>query len=357
MTEILLMRLIPRKPLPQPTAKPLYGVNLGGWLLIEKWMTPSLFKGIDAVDEYTFCQKMGGGLTQKLLHHRETFITQSDFAWLQLHGIEAVRLPVGYWVFGEEEPYHAAIDYVDKAFTWAESTGIKILLDLHGAPGSQNGKQESGRIGKIGWPGDKQNVLKTLQIIKRLAVRYKDNPALLGIELLNEPDSGISRRKLAKYYETAYRLIREQCGDDTWVVFSDNFKPRRWKRKLRGSEYANTYIDTHQYQAYTKRDQKMNIAGHLDKTLNKIPHTLAKIQKYHPVIIGEWSLALNAASLQNFNEQQMLAARRAYGDAQLITYEHMDAWFYWSYKTEDGGPWSFRDCIENGWLPDFKTYK
>lgn len=32
------------------------GVNLGGWLLLERWMSPSLFAGTDAVDEYTLMQ-------------------------------------------------------------------------------------------------------------------------------------------------------------------------------------------------------------------------------------------------------------------------------------------------------------
>lgn len=29
----------------------LQGVNLGGWLVLEKWMTPSLFDGTTAADE------------------------------------------------------------------------------------------------------------------------------------------------------------------------------------------------------------------------------------------------------------------------------------------------------------------
>ncbi|MCY0903238.1 MAG: glucan 1,3-beta-glucosidase, partial [Firmicutes bacterium] len=31
------------------------GVNLGGWLVLERWMTPSLFAGLDAKDETDFC--------------------------------------------------------------------------------------------------------------------------------------------------------------------------------------------------------------------------------------------------------------------------------------------------------------
>ncbi len=30
------------------------GVNLGNWLVLEKWMSPSLFAGTDAADEGWF---------------------------------------------------------------------------------------------------------------------------------------------------------------------------------------------------------------------------------------------------------------------------------------------------------------
>ena len=35
-----------------PTTR-LRGVNLGGWLVLEKWMTASLFDGLEATDETT----------------------------------------------------------------------------------------------------------------------------------------------------------------------------------------------------------------------------------------------------------------------------------------------------------------
>jgi aryl-phospho-beta-D-glucosidase BglC (GH1 family) len=57
-----------------------------------------------------------------------------------------VRLPVGYWNV-IEDPYHRyapkdhtkALKYIDLCFDWAEKYGLTVLLDLHGAPGSQNG--------------------------------------------------------------------------------------------------------------------------------------------------------------------------------------------------------------------------
>ena len=71
----------------------LHGVNLGGWLVLERWMTPSLFADTDARDEYTFMQTPGA--REKLREHQKNFIRESDFKWLRDNGIEAVRIPVG----------------------------------------------------------------------------------------------------------------------------------------------------------------------------------------------------------------------------------------------------------------------
>lgn len=341
-----------RKP-PVALTPPIRGVNLGGWLVLEKWMTPSLFEGMDASDEYGYCTRASKAAMEKLESHRRTFITKNDFVWLKQQGIDAVRLPVGYWVFGDEQPYAGTIDYVDQTFAWAEQTGIKVLLDLHGAPGSQNGKDHSGRIGKKAWHTSEQNIAKTLDVLGRLADRYKDSTSLLGVELLNEPGWMLPRGRLRRYYQASYALIRKICGDAVWVVYSDFFPPFFWKTSIRRHKYTNMYVDTHHYQAFSRQDRRSDLARHMQKILRKTPRRLARMQRTNPVIVGEWSLALDPQSLRGLNAAQIEAAYRAYAGAQLVAYEHAAAWFYWSYKTEEGGVWSFRDCVEKGLLPSY----
>ena len=110
-------------------------------------------------------------------------------------------------------------------------------------------------------------------------------------------------------------------------------------------------MDTHQYQTFEAKDRKLDISGHLEKTAGKVPKTLAAMRAYHPIIIGEWSLALDAESLQGLDAAQMEAAYRAYGASQLLAYSQSSAWFFWTYRTEQGGVWNYRDCIKNNWLP------
>lgn len=330
------------------THPPLRGVNLGGWLVLEKWITPSLFRGTESADEYSLCQKGNMEIQMRLRQHRDSFITIDDFVWLQKQGIQAVRLPIGYWVFGDEPPYSATIEYVDKAFAWARDTGIFILLDMHAAPGSQNGLDHSGRIGACNWADEEHNVIKTLAVIAKLAGRYRRHPNLLGFELLNEPKWSLSPSKLKKYYTAAYKLIRKECGPHVWVVFYEGLLLRWWLRSLRRRGYTNVVIDTHQYQAYSKRDKQLDLHGHIQKTLHNVPQVLARLRRHNPIMIGEWSLAGLESDIE---PMQLDAARRDYGSAQLLTYGQSSAWFYWTYRTEEGGVWSYRDCVARGWLP------
>ena len=88
------------------TAMKLRGVNLGSWLVLEKWMVPSLFEGLQATDETTWCAEMGPLAAERLRAHWDSFITREDFRWIAGHGLNAVRIPVGHWIFGPDYPYH-----------------------------------------------------------------------------------------------------------------------------------------------------------------------------------------------------------------------------------------------------------
>jgi glucan 1,3-beta-glucosidase len=327
------------------------GVNLGGWLVLEKWITPAVFEGTTARDEFTLCEKLGEQASDVLRVHRDNFITEADFRWLQQHGVTAVRLPVGYWVFGDEKPYVGAIEYVDKAFEWAEANGLKILLDLHTAPGSQNGYDHSGRIGDIGWHTS-ENMTKTLATVERLAKRYKGRDSLLGIELINEPSWLTRRTKLREYYEKGYEKVRAHCGTNVAVVVSDAFHPTRWRRVMQSDKYQRRMLDIHLYQLFNRKDIKLSLEGHLSRTAHDWAKMLKKVSKHWPIVIGEWSAALPEKAFKDYSPESRTAAIRAYASGQLAVFErYAVGWFYWTYRTQNGGVWSYRWCVEQGILP------
>lgn len=126
----------------------LQGVNLGGWLVLEKWMTPSLFDGTTAADETYFCHDLGEDRArERLKTFRDTFIQRRDFAEIADHGFNAVRIPVPFFIFEDIGPYIHCYEYLDRAFEWAEEFQLKILIDLHTVPGGHNGTDNSGISG------------------------------------------------------------------------------------------------------------------------------------------------------------------------------------------------------------------
>lgn len=328
-------------------SRAIHGVNLGGWLVLEPWITPSLFKGMpDIRDEYRFCDTASPVRTKQLKEFRRRWVTEDDFKWLQEHGIEAVRIPVGYWLFGDEPPYVGTVDFLDKAFAWGRKHDIKVLVCLHGALGSQNGNDHSGQIGAVGWGSD-DTVRKTMDVLRKLVARYQDHSALLGFELLNEPSPTIGKRRLKRYYRQAYTLIRRQCAPGTWVVIGDCFQPARWSFALHWPWYRDVYLDLHQYQVFTPHDKALDIAGHIEKT-ERIGRKLRWLGWHRRYIIGEWSASLDPQSLHGLDDTGKSQAYRSYMAAQLAAYDRADAWFYWNYKTESGGAWSYRAMISSG---------
>jgi glucan 1,3-beta-glucosidase len=329
------------------------GVNLGGWLALEKWITPAVFSGLKAADEYSLCQELGPAkASAHLKKHRETWITADDFQWLAALGMNAIRLPITYGIAEENAPFVTGMDTLDWAFRTAKAHRLGVLLDLHGVPGSQNGWDHSGRQGELGWHTSKANIDHSLRIIGDLAVRCKGYDNLIGIELLNEPRWDVPLDVLKRFYIEAYHRVRDQIGPEkAAVVIHDAFRPLEWSEFMRAPEFANVILDTHRYQCFTDDDHKRHLHQQVELALLAREKQLAAMQKQLPTIVGEWSCALPPESLGGRNGFALDVGMRAYGDAQLINFDATRGWFYWTYKIQDGGAWSFRDCVNRGWMP------
>ena len=97
------------------------GVNLGNWLVLEKWMSPALFDGTTAEDEYYLPTQLSSEVYEaRIKVHRSEYISERDFATIKRIGLDTVRIPVPYFIFGDREPFIGCIEELDKAFNWAE---------------------------------------------------------------------------------------------------------------------------------------------------------------------------------------------------------------------------------------------
>lgn len=319
------------------------GVNLGGWLVLEKWITPAVFEGSNAKDEYSLCLELGSEEASKRLQvHRDSFITRDIIRQLAESGLTMLRVPVGYWLF---EPIHPFVGegykYIDWLFKRADEFDMQIILDVHAAPGSQNGRDHSGRAGKINWT-KVENIEATLKFIKKLAQRYGHHPRLYGVEVLNEPHRWcISIRTLMSYYERSYQIIDTECRSSVKVIFSDAFRGEGVAKRLGKYKWQRAILDVHMYQLFNVFDRLLSFNGHLRKASDKWPALLHRLSVHLPVLVGEWSAALRTRkSYDRDNYVQYFEAQRLTFDREAI------GWTYWTIRTQDRGVWSLLDHPE-----------
>lgn len=309
-------------------ATSIHGVNLGGWLVIEKWITPSLFTGTDAIDEYTLSLHPNG--KRRIKEHRQTFITENDFKWLHTHGINLVRIPVGHWLFDTTD-----IQHLDNAMSWAEKHDIKVLIDMHAAPGSQNGHDHSGRSGKAEWFNNTDHIDKTTNLLNKIAKRYQKSPALWGIELLNEPVISSIRHYfiLLTFYRHAYSSLTKILPAGTKIVFHDSFHPFLLTGALLQRKSHPVVMDVHWYGFESKKTEFRTFLHH---TATKRKWLLRILQLWQPVIVGEWSGVLP----RQFEQSRSIISQNI--ASQRTVYEISAGHIFWTYRVENKDAWNFR---------------
>lgn len=327
------------------TNKQLKGVNLGGWLVLERWMTPRLFEDTTAKDEYSFMQTAGA--KEKIEKHRQEFITESDFAWLAQHGMNAVRIPVGYWIIEGDDSYTPAIEYLDWAIQTASTYNIQVLIDLHGAKGSQNGQHHSGNGAKKDWYKYDIYREETIIVLEELAKRYYDSPNVWGIELLNEPKFGIVQWKLRRFYKDAYTRLARVARPGTHIVFHDGFTPRLLSGAVTSRVDYPVVMDVHWYQFASVIGRIQKLEAYFTR-LTQRKKLVAALQKKQPIIIGEWSVVLSGRILAGRSKAAEEAAFHRHAALQIEAYKETAGWFYWTYKTQEPGIWDFRSQVEAG---------
>lgn len=319
---------------------PLRGVNLGGWLVLERWMTPSVFAGTAAKNEFELAQTIGG--VQKIKQHQRSFISEADFRYIKQAGIDAIRLPVGFWVLEGYYAYASAKNRLDWAFAMAKKYDLQVLLCLHAAPGPQNSNDHSGsgRPGKTQWY-TQINRHMTRQVLLEFAARYGRHSHLWGIEVMNEPevDGFYHAAQMLWWVRRTTRALQRNLPERVRIIASDCYQPAWWSGKIGAST-----LDIHHYQCFSPNDiHKTSYAEHRE-TLKLSAARYARYRQQQPIVIGEWSATLP----KNVRTNQ--AAGVFLADQLQMILPLADAWFFWSYKTEHGGSWNFRWLNEKGYF-------
>jgi glucan 1,3-beta-glucosidase len=321
----------------RPFNNQIRGVNLGGWMVLEPWITPSLFyqflgangENNTAFDMYTFCTVLGAQeANAQLRRHWDTWVTEDIMQQLADSGaVNSVRLPVGDFQFVPYGPYEDCVDggleYVDRLLDWAYSRGISVLFDVHTAKDSQNGFDNSGQavgfqwtsalssefaglttfehwpIRTADWIGtfdpktamytdiNHDNIAHSLKVIRRIVHMYGGHPAVLGLEPLNEPWPFTPIDELKRFYWEGYLIVKRRAPYWKYIMHdSFRFDTNVWGGFMDGC--PERALDTHIYQAWREPDSRVGF--YTDACRQK--SLIAQMENaFGPVIVGEWSLA------------------------------------------------------------------
>jgi len=343
------------------------GVNFGGPFVLERWINFGVFSGIpDNVGTSQDAFNRGVGDIQQLKNRLQdlwdNYIPECDYAEIASYGLNTIRLPVGYWIIGGKYPdvpmlppfesfkdaYEGAEEAVHRVFRIAKKYGLGVLLDLHGAPGSQNGADHSGVAGPTLLYGNEQYRRVTVATMKRFAEIYGNHTNLVGIEILNEPrDDG----QLQNIYRDSYAAIR---GVDNSMpvyicdtVWTSNWN--KWADFIINNNWELAAFDVHKYYCFngggTPADSYINGIRTWERD------TLRNLNARVPVVVGEWSNAFNPGSYDGYDQQRRDGSRRNFFAQQMETMKGSTGSHFWSWHGDwnEVNDWDFRSLIRNGW--------
>ena len=178
-----------------PDGKPflIQGINLGNWLNPEGYMF--LFKDVSSyrLIDQAFREMVGPDFTDQFWKaFKDNYITREDIAYIKQTGMNSIRLPFHYKSFTDEDylglkSNQDGFARIDSVIKWCKEEGLYVILDMHDAPGGQTGDNIDDSYGYPWLFESEESQQLFCEIWEKIANRYKDEPAILGYDLLNEP--------------------------------------------------------------------------------------------------------------------------------------------------------------------------
>jgi endoglucanase len=200
----------------------LKGVNIGGWLNMENFITGY------AANETMMRAAVRDVLGQdryELFFDRllSAFYADADAAFLAETGLNCVRIPVNYrHLEADARPFEIIEDgfrHLDRAIAAGGAHGIYTLIDLHALPGSQNQHWHSDNPTHRALFWEHRHFQdRVVHLWEAIADRYKGDPWVAGYNLMNEP-ADESRAVVGPFYARLSAAIR--AVDPDHALFLD----------------------------------------------------------------------------------------------------------------------------------------
>jgi endoglucanase len=170
----------------------LKGIGLGNWLLPEGYMWKFNRAASPRMIEAVVSELIGPeDAVEFWRRFRDEYVTQVDIRLLKSLGFNSVRPAIDYRILSPEAHPEIWLDEgfkrIDRLVEWCREAGLWVILDMHGAPGGQTGENIDNGWGYPFLFTSERSQTRAIEVWRKLAERYRDEPAVLGYELLNEP--------------------------------------------------------------------------------------------------------------------------------------------------------------------------
>ena len=310
----------------------LRGVNLGGWLTIETWMTPADSSGLP--DNYsiikTLDNRFGVATEQSLIKtYQQSWITTADLDNIRAEGMNVIRVPVWWGNFqtlnGQSRP--DAFTMLDWVVSEAAARGIYTIIDMHGVVGGQSTSQDTGRQNTNTYWSSSADQSATDQLMMDIAAHYNGNPNVAAYDLMNEPMSAPNNQAPVTAQNNLYNDVRSQ--DATHMcIFEGTFGSWNWSMLPSPSTFGwtNVIYEMHEYQWSGTASAVEN--GAVNQVNQFKSHQSFNVPDY----IGEFNDFGNPTSVWQFTMNQ-------YNNNNI-------SWTVWAYKSTKGN-WGLYETKSN----------
>ncbi|KAL1727248.1 glycoside hydrolase family 5 protein [Schizophyllum commune] len=382
-----------------------FGVNLGGLFVLEPFIVPALFQKYEgANDEWTLYTLMRekGTLEEEMENHYNTFITEKDIIDIAAAGLNFIRLPIPFWAIqgsvwdGEPFPEGLCWKYILRIVSWARRYGLRVNIDLHTVPGSQNGYNHSGKLGQVNFLRGSMGLANAQRFLEYVRVfaeffaqdEYRDVVTMFG--MINEPLlAQIGRDALNSFYLEAYNTIRAITGTGEghgpYLVIGDGFGGlQSWVGTFEGAD--RLVLDQHPYIAFDGSPNNEPIATGTDLTDAGGHWPLEACNRWGAnsnqsnanfgvTVAGEFSCGYNDCGLyvrgvgngamyggdcSLFEDASQWNATMKAGLKTFImaSMDALNDWFFWTWKIGNSSAgiveaplWSYSLGLQEGYIP------
>jgi len=317
----------------------LRGYNIGGWMNMENFLT-----GYPSTESrHRQALRRGLGDERYALYFdrfMDAFFSDEDARYMASLGLNHVRIPFNYRHFEDDDrPFElkeAGFLLLDRAIDICKRNGLYAILDLHAVPGAQNQHWHSDNPCAWGLFWTHRHFQdRAIHLWEALAERYKDEAAVAGYNIMNEPGEPTGL-KVKPFYDRAVAAVR--AIDRRHILFLDGNRYSTEFWMFEGSDlYPNTVYAAHDYKlpgfAYGGPYPGVTNGIYVDRA--QVEETFLKRTEFMrntgtPIWIGEFGPVFPQDQPNHDQRYQLLK------DQLDIYNQHGASWSVWAYKDVGG---------------------